>query len=85
MESWNHRIIEQFGLEGTLKGLVVQRPCNDQGHLQPNQVAQSPVQSGLALCAFPRFSIRSAVSFPAISHKKGISIISLRNIALSES
>lgn len=82
---WNHRFIEEFGLKRTFKGHVVQCPCNEQGHLQSNQVAQSPVQSGLALCATPRFSKSSAVSFPAISHKKEISIISLRNIVLRES
>lgn len=83
IELQNYRIIEQFGLEGAFKGRVVQCPCNDLGYLQPNQVAQSPVQSGLALCATPRFS-QSALSFLAISHKKRNSIISLRNIVLSE-
>jgi len=32
-------------LEGTFKGHLVQHPCNEQGHLQLDQVAQSPVQS----------------------------------------
>ena len=41
----NHRIIYSFELEGTLKGHVV--PCNEQGHLQLNQVAQSLVQPDL--------------------------------------
>ena len=31
-DALNHRIIEL--LEGTLKGHVVQFPCNEQGHLQ---------------------------------------------------
>jgi len=44
-------IIEQnnrsSGLEGTLKGHLVQLPCNEQGHLQLHQVAQSPIQPDL--------------------------------------
>ena len=31
------RIIESFQLEGTLKGHLVQLPCNKQGHLQLHQ------------------------------------------------
>ncbi|KAK4823976.1 hypothetical protein QYF61_008595 [Mycteria americana] len=41
------RIVERFGLEGTFKGHLVQPRCNEQGHLQLDQVAQSPVQPGL--------------------------------------
>ena len=33
-----------FELEGTLKSHLVQLPCNEQGHLQLHQVAQSPIQ-----------------------------------------
>ncbi|KAK4817094.1 hypothetical protein QYF61_027925 [Mycteria americana] len=40
-------IIEWFGLEGTFKGHLVQPPCKKQGHLQLDQVAQSPFQPGL--------------------------------------
>ena len=40
----NHKIIERFGLEGTYKGHLVHLPCSEQGHLSPEQVAQSPVQ-----------------------------------------
>ena len=29
-----HRSIESFELESTLKGYLVQLPCNEQGHLQ---------------------------------------------------
>ncbi|KAK4822001.1 hypothetical protein QYF61_006615, partial [Mycteria americana] len=36
-----------FGLDGTFKGHLVQPPCNEQGHLQLDQVAQSPVQPDL--------------------------------------
>jgi len=42
-----HRIIECFGLEGTFRGHLTQPPCSEQGHLQPDQVAQSPIQPGL--------------------------------------
>ena len=35
------RTTEWFGLEGTSKGPT---PCHEQGHLQLDQVAQSPVQ-----------------------------------------
>jgi len=43
----NHRIIECFGLGGTFQGHLAQSPCNEQEHLQLDQVAQSPVQPGL--------------------------------------
>jgi len=43
----NNRIIDWFGLEGTFRGHLVQSPCHGQGHLPLDQVAQSPVQSGL--------------------------------------
>ena len=39
-----HKIIEPFELEVTLKG---QLSCNEQGHLQLNQVAQSSIQPDL--------------------------------------
>ena len=45
--SYNHRIIEWFGLEGTLKITWIQPPCHEQGHLPLDQVAQSPIQPGL--------------------------------------
>ena len=40
-------IVELFELEGTLKGHLIQLPCNEQGHLQLDQGAQSPVQPDL--------------------------------------
>jgi len=42
-----HRIIESFVLEGTPRGHLVQPPSSKQGNRQLDQVAQSPVQSGL--------------------------------------
>ena len=42
-----NRIIEWFGLEGTLKIIWVQPPCHGQGHPPLDQVAQSPIQPGL--------------------------------------
>jgi len=38
-----HRIIECVGLEGTYKAHLVHSPCNEQGRLQLDQLAQSPV------------------------------------------
>jgi len=35
-------MVEWFGLEGTFQGRLVKPPCNDQGHLQLDQAAQSP-------------------------------------------
>jgi len=34
-------------LEGTFRGHLSQPPCSEQGHLQLDQAAQSPVQPGL--------------------------------------
>ena len=45
-----HRIIEWFGLEGTLKIIWFQAICHGQGHLPVDQVAQSPIQPGLEHC-----------------------------------
>ena len=46
----NHRIMEWFGSEGTLKTIWFQPPCHQQGHLPPAQVAQSSIQPGLEPC-----------------------------------
>jgi len=43
----DQRITELFELEITFKGHLVQLPCNELGHLQLDQGAQSPVQSDL--------------------------------------
>lgn len=42
-----HSMIEQFGLEETFKGHLIQPPCNEQGHFQKDQIAQSPLQPDL--------------------------------------
>ena len=34
-------------MEGTFKGLLVQPPCNKHGHLQIDQITQSPIQPDL--------------------------------------
>ena len=34
-------IVELFELEGTLKGHLIQLPCNEQGHLQLDQVLRA--------------------------------------------
>jgi len=39
--------MEQFGLEGTFKGHLVQCPCNEQGYPQLERVAHSPVKPDL--------------------------------------
>jgi len=43
----DYRIIECFALEKTFRGHLVQLPRSEQGHLQLDQVAKSPVQPGL--------------------------------------
>jgi len=44
IHSINHKTIEWFGLEGHFKDHPVHPPCNKQGHLELDQVAQSPLQ-----------------------------------------
>jgi len=48
-------------LEGTFKGHLVQPPCNEQGHLQLDHVAHSPIQPDLE--CFHNF-------YPSFLHKK---------------
>ena len=38
------RIVECLGLEASCRGHLAQPLCSEQGHLQLDQVAQSPVQ-----------------------------------------
>jgi len=45
-----HRIIDCFGLEGTLKIIQCQPPCHGQRHLPLDWGAQSPIQPGLEDC-----------------------------------
>ena len=40
--AWFAFIIELLDLEGTLKGHLVQPPCNEQGHSQVDQVLRAP-------------------------------------------
>ena len=42
MQAENPKIKESFELEGTFEGRLVQPPCNEQGHPQLHQGAQSP-------------------------------------------
>jgi len=44
---WSDRIIESLEMEVTFKGHLVQLPCNEQGHPQLDQAAQSLIQSCL--------------------------------------
>ena len=41
-----HRVIESFALEEIFKSHLFQPPCKEQGHLQKDQIAQSPLQPG---------------------------------------
>jgi len=43
----SQRIIECFVSEGTFRGHLAQPPCHKQGHLQLDQVSQSPIQPAL--------------------------------------
>lgn len=45
--AWNRRILEWFGLKGTLKTTSFQTPCHRQGQLPLEQVALHPIQPGL--------------------------------------
>jgi len=67
----NHRIIEWFGLEGTLKIIWFQIPCHEQGHLPPDQVAQSSIQPGLEHCQGGGSHSFSGQSLPVPHHPHG--------------
>jgi len=74
-EGWyfhsNHRIIEWFGLEGTLKIIWFQPPCYEQGHLPPAQVAQSSIQPGLEPCQGGGSHSFSGQTGPVFHHPHG--------------
>lgn len=40
-----YRFTDYFGLEGTLRGYLVQAPCHEQGRLQLGQAAQGHIKS----------------------------------------
>ena len=58
----NHRMVESFELDKSLKCHLVQLPCNEQGHLQLHQSGQNTVQPDL--------------EFSVISHKAWIGVLS---------
>ena len=53
-------IIKSFELEETIKAHWVQSPCNEQGHPQLGQVAQSPVQPGLEILQAEKEMMRAS-------------------------
>ena len=46
----SHRMIEWFGLEGTLKIIWFQPPCHEQGHLPSGHEWLLPCLTTLLLC-----------------------------------
>jgi len=67
----NHRIIEWFGLEGSLQIIEFHPLCHGQGHLPPDQVAQSPVQPGLEHCQGEGSHSFSGQPVPVPHHRHG--------------
>ena len=63
--------MEWFGLEGTFKGHLVHPPCNEQGHLQLEQGAQSPVQPALECFQGWDISHLSGQPVPGFHHPHG--------------
>lgn len=62
-----YRMTEWIMLERTFRGHLVQASCNEQGHLQPDQIFQSPVQPDLG--CFQRWGIYHFTGQPVpVSH-----------------
>lgn len=64
-EKLNCGTIEWFGLEETFQGDLIQ-PCNDQGQLQADQAAQSPIQPDLE-CSRDGASTSLWEAYPSVS------------------
>jgi len=74
----NQGIIESFQLEGTLK-----LPCNEQEDLQPDQVAQSPVQPDLECLQRSTTSLSNVFQyFTTLILKNGRAMSSLKSWCL---
>jgi len=71
----DHGIIKPFELEGTLKGHLVQLPCNEQGHLQLDQGAQSPIQPDLVYLQGQDFHHLARQPVPVSDHPRCINWI----------
>jgi len=81
-----HRITESLELEGTFKGHLVQLPCNEQGHLRLDQVAESLVQPGLESLQGRGFYHISGQPVPVPHHphcKRLFPYIQLKSTSLS--
>ena len=66
----SNRIIEYFGSEGTFRAHLAQLPYNEQGHLQLDQVAQSPIQPDLECCQGWGIYHLSGQSVPVFHHPR---------------
>lgn len=67
--------MEWFGLKGTLKIITFHPTCHGQHHFPPDQVTESPIQSGFEL--FPGMTsssvvLHSPVDFAQVSERAGV-------------
>ena len=79
-----HRIIiESFELDGTLKGHLIQPSCNEQGHLQLDQVlrAQSSLTASVTRNGSSTTSLGSLCQCLTTLSVKNISLISSLNLS----